>query len=127
LFFLRERPHYVRIAGLVALFLIVVLSIIPGRMQIRTSAPKEFEHFVGYFIVASALAFGYRRLVFASAVGIFLIAVAGVLEQVQKLVPGRTPTLADWAASTMGVILGTVFVVVLGNLLLAKRHRRKDT
>jgi VanZ family protein len=71
-------------------------------MQIRTSAPKEFEHFVAYFIVASALALGYRRRVFAPAVGIFLIALAVALEQVQKLVPGRTATLADWEASTMG-------------------------
>ena len=86
-------------------------------MQIRTSAPKEFEHFVAYFIVAYVLTLGYRHRVFAPAVGVFLIAVAGALELVQKLVPGRTATLGDWEASTMGAIFGTVFAVVLCSLL----------
>src|SRR5262245_15364008 len=114
----RDRPasrrgplFFLRATGLVALCLVVILSILPGNMQIRTPAPKEFEHFFAYFIVASALALGYRHSLFAFAVAIFLIVVAGALEQFQRLIPGRTARLADWEASTMGVIIGTAFAL----------------
>ena len=120
-FFLRERlRYYFRAAGLFGLGLIVVLSIIPGEMQIRTSSPKGVEHFVAYLMVALALVLGYRQRIYAPAISLFLIAVAGALELFQTLVPGRTATLADWEAGTMGAIFGTVFAVVLGDLLIAK-------
>jgi VanZ family protein len=122
----RRLLLFLRVAGLVGLCLVVVLSIIPGKMQIRTSAPKEFEHFIAYFIVASVLALGYRRWRFAAAISMFLIICAGALEQVQKLVPGRTATLADWEASTIGAIFGTVFAVALGNLLVANKKEKND-
>jgi hypothetical protein len=112
-----------RVAGVVALGLIIVLSIIPGNVQMRTSAPKGLEHFVAYFVVASALALGYRHRLFAPAVGVFLIVVAAVLEQVQRLVPGRTATLADWEASSLGALLGAAFAIVLGHFLVARRNR----
>jgi VanZ family protein len=128
----RDRPasrrgplFFLRAAGLVALCLVVILSILPGKMQIRTPAPKEFEHFVAYFTVASVLALGYRRNLFALAIAIFLIVVAGALEQVQRLIPGRTARLADWEASTMGVVIGTAFAIVMASLFVAIR-RKKD-
>lgn len=117
-----DRSLLLRVAGVAVLFLIVVLSIIPGKAQIRTSAPKELEHFVAYFIVASTLALGYRDRLFAPAVGVFLIVVAAALEQVQRLVPGRTATLADWEASSLGALLGAAFAIVLGHFLVARRN-----
>jgi VanZ family protein len=113
---------YVRVAGLIGLCLIVVLSVIPGRMQIRTPAPKEWEHFAAYFLVASTLAlgFGIRRPIFTTVVLMFMITVSGTLEMVQELVPGRTGRLADFEAGTLGAILGTVCAIVLRKLLEAK-------
>jgi VanZ family protein len=120
---------YVRVAGLVGLCLLIILSVIPGQMQVRTPAPKAFEHLTAYFIVASTLAlgFGSRRLLFATAVAIFLIAFSGALELAQEMIPGRTGRLLDWEASSVGAILGTAFAVMLGNLLFAKRHRTRGT
>ena len=112
---------YIRVAGLIGLCLIVVLSVVPGRAQIRTPAPKDWEHFAAYFMVASTLAlgFGIRRPIFVTAILMFLITVSGALEMVQELVPGRTGRLADWKASAMGAALGTAFAIILGKLLVA--------
>jgi VanZ family protein len=117
IYFFRERPRYFRTVGIIVLCMVVLFSIIPGDMQIRTPAPKTFEHFLAYFITASMLVLGYRRLPSAMAAGMFLITAAGALEMVQMVVPGRTASLLDWEASSLGTILGIVFALVLGNLL----------
>jgi VanZ family protein len=104
--------------------LIVLLSVIPGRTQLRTPAPKEWEHFVAYFMVASTLVlgFGIRRPISATVILTLMITVSGVLELVQELVPGRTGRLADWGASSIGATLGTVVAIALGKLLVANRR-----
>lgn len=117
IYFFYERPGYVRTVGIIVLCMVVVLSIIPGDMQIRTPAPKTFEHFLAYFVAALTLVLGYRRLSSAMAVGIFLITTAGALEMVQILVPGRTASLLDWEVSILGTILGIVFALMLDNFL----------
>jgi VanZ family protein len=88
--------HAFRVAGAVVVCLIVLLSIIPGNMQIRTGAPKTVEHLAAYLLSGLILmqAFGsYRR---AAIVIALLVVLAGALEILQLWVPGRTFALADW-------------------------------
>lgn len=59
---------------------------------------------------------------FATVILTFMIMTSGVLELVQELVPGRTGRLADWAASSVGAILGALLSIILGKVLVAKRR-----
>jgi VanZ family protein len=98
--------HAFRMAGVLAVCLVVVLSVIPGHMQIRTEAPKAVEHFAAYFltglIVARALGSYCRAWV---VIGVFM-ALAATLEVCQPWVPGRTFEVSDWAAGALGAIIG---------------------
>ena len=98
--------HALRAAGVLAVCLVVVLSVIPGHMQIRTEAPKAVEHFAAYFltglIVAHALGAYCRAWV---VIGLFIM-LAAALEFCQLWVPGRTFEVSDWAASALGATVG---------------------
>ncbi len=100
--------HAFRAAGVLAVCLVVVLSVIPGHMQIRTEAPKAVEHFAAYFltglIVARALGSYCRAWLL---IGFFMV-LAAALEICQLWVPGRTFEVSDWAASALGATIGVV-------------------
>jgi VanZ family protein len=98
--------HAFRVAGAVVVCLIVLLSIIPGNIQIRTGAPKTVEHLAAYLLSGLILmqAFGSCRR--AAIVIALLVVLAGALEILQLWVPGRTFALADWEASSLGAMIG---------------------
>ncbi len=102
-----------QVASVLAVCLIVLLSVIPGDMQIRTGAPKTFEHLVAYLLSGLMLAQafgGYRR---APIVVVFLVALAGGLELFQHWLPGRTFDYKDWEASSVGSMVGVALAHVL--------------
>ena len=84
--------------------LLVYLSLIPRKLEVRTGAPGELEHLVAYFVAAMMLALSYpqRRVLIAAA----LVMSAGLLETLQALSPGRTARLLDIFASGAGAALG---------------------
>ena len=105
------RSHTHRQAYIVAVVtvtVIVLLSVIPGNLQIRTGAPKTVEHLIAYTfsgIVLVRAHGGYRRAPFFIA---FLVILAGSLELLQHWIPGRTPDIRDWVASSLGSLVGVV-------------------
>jgi VanZ family protein len=104
--------HGFRVAGVLAVCLIVLLSIIPGSMQIRTGATNAVEHLAAYLLSGLILvqAFGsYRR---APIVMAFLVILAGALEIFQLWVPGRTFDFGDWEASSLGAMIGVLLARV---------------
>jgi VanZ family protein len=90
-----------------------VLSLLPGTERPHTGMPAQIEHVVAYCgtgLIVGALALDWvRRLGWAAA----LIALAGVLEFLQKFVPGRTSQLIDWIASSSGAIIGVGVALAL--------------
>ena len=46
-------------AGVTGIVLLLILSILPGDMQVRSAAPKELEHFAAYLLTAGALTLGF--------------------------------------------------------------------
>jgi VanZ family protein len=87
---------------------LVLLSVIPEHLQIRTGAPKEIEHLVAYSTACVALILFLGRVGNTLRVVLFLLALSGALELIQHSVPGRTPSLADWLASGLGAVAGAL-------------------
>jgi len=87
-------------------FLIVVLSLVPGTLRPHTGAGGSMEHLAAYTLVATAFGFGLANTRQAFVYGIGLTAVAGLLEELQHFSPGRTPNIEGFLASSSGVGLG---------------------
>jgi VanZ family protein len=109
--------------ALLSVFLVVLLSVIPGDLQIRTGAPKDLEHFMAYLGVGAILAYAFGPSRRAQLVVIFLVILAGCLETIQHWVPGRTPDIADWLASALGAVAG----VAVAHLWTRARARRRSS
>jgi VanZ family protein len=118
-----------RAAGLSCLLLIVLLSIIPGDLQVRTSASKGFEHAVAYLLLGLVLTAAYRNHRRAPLlIAVLLSVMSGLLEVVQHWCPGRTPLLMDWLSGAFGSIIGVSAFVALRQwwgTVLNGRHRNQ--
>ncbi|WP_406857017.1 VanZ family protein [Alsobacter sp. KACC 23698] len=106
----RRRALWVQVA-LIAI--LSVLSLLPGKERPHTGLPGAIEHVIAYCgtgLIVGVLALSQvRRLGWAA----FLIALAGVLEFLQKFVPGRTSQAIDWIASSSGAIIGVGVAILL--------------
>lgn len=104
-----------RILGWVALLAIVVLSLVPGSERPHTGAPTFTEHIAAYIVAGTFLSIGYcstsRRNI---SLWFLLLLLAGILETLQMLVPGRNPRVVDFLASGAGAAAG----VLVGWLLI---------
>jgi hypothetical protein len=98
-----------RIAGWFGVCLVIVLSVIPGEIQIRMAASKGFEHASAYFVLGLVLstAYGGSRST-ASRITFLLIVLSGALEIFQTWCPGRTPSVADWLYGAAGATIGVL-------------------
>ncbi|ACA18284.1 hypothetical protein M446_3918 [Methylobacterium sp. 4-46] len=111
---LRACLSALRLASWFCVVLIVWLSWIPREWEIRTGLLGQIEHVIAYCGAAALLATAYphiRRAPLSAG----LVGLAGLLEVGQIWVPGRTPQVIDFAASSAGAILG----VLLGRAALA--------
>jgi hypothetical protein len=59
-----NKARWVRLSGGAAIVAIVVASLIPAKMQLRTGLPWQVEHFLAYFLATSivCLVWPGRRL-----------------------------------------------------------------
>jgi hypothetical protein len=95
-----------RRAAWVCIAVLAILSWTPGDEMIRTGAPGDLEHVAAYLITGSVVAVGYSSRLGYWLLALLLCAWAGVLETGQLWVPGRHAQLIDFAASSIGAILG---------------------
>jgi VanZ family protein len=97
-----------RVAAWTCVVLLAVLSWLPADDMFRTGVDGRIEHVVAYtgtmlFVGAAyALRVGVLRLM------AMLIGYAGILEVGQNFSPGRHSSVLDFAASSVGVIVGAV-------------------
>src|SRR5216684_1954861 len=96
--------------------LLAVLSLLPAQDMVRTGIPGQLEHFVAYAGSASIAIAGYGRRVAMRIIGLFWI-YAGVLEYLQHFSPGRHSSIADFAASALGVFFGGLAAALLAHRL----------
>jgi VanZ family protein len=96
-----------RVVGAIGIVLVILLSLIPADVQVRTGNSKGFEHGAAYVLLALALCGGYRNAKGSPLyTATLLISLAGGLELAQFWSPGRTPSLADWFSGSFGALLG---------------------
>ena len=108
-----------RLTAWTSVLLLVVLSLIPKELEIRTSLAGTFEH---------AIAYGFTGMVFVLAypaanwwpITAALFALSGLLELLQNFVPGRNPEIAGAVFSSGGAAAGAI----LGSLVASFRNRR---
>jgi hypothetical protein len=93
--------------GWLCVGLLVWLSWIPADLEIRTGMAGQIEHAIAYCGTGAILAFVYqepRRWRIAAG----LVVLAGILEIGQLWVPGRTSQPIDFAASSVGAVVGVL-------------------
>ena len=93
--------------------MVAVLSLIPLRPHVLASG--KVEHIAAYALTSLAFIGGYwsnqkfRRNI---TLVLGLIVYAGLLEFLQHWSPGRTPAWLDFLASSTGVVIGAIAVLV---------------
>jgi VanZ family protein len=86
-----------RFCSALAVALLVFSALGPTKWQLRTRLGWQIEHFLGYFAVTSIVCLAWPRPL---VVGGTLMAVAGLLEGLQRFTPDRSPDVqaALWGA-----------------------------
>ena len=109
-----------RLAAWAAVLLLIVLSLIPKELEVRTNLAGTHEHAVAYALTSTIIALAYpavRRLWIVVA----LFALSGILELLQNFIPGRNPEIAGAAFSSVGAATGVLLMSVVASF------RRRQT
>jgi len=88
------------------LVLLAILSWLPGEEMVRTGFDGRIEHVVAYFGTSAAVSLPYALRIGQLRLVGMLICYAGILELGQNFSPGRTPSVLDFLASSLGVVAG---------------------
>ena len=108
-----KRQNTLNYLAILSVLMIFMLSLLPASDMYRTGAPKGVEHFVAYlgtgFLINLALRGGWREQMLTST---GLAVLAGAMEMLQQLSPGRTPHVSDFIASAAGAVTGVMMAGV---------------
>jgi VanZ family protein len=104
---LKRLERFARWLTWCAVLALAILSWTPAEDMVR---PGWGHHLTAYFISGAVAALGYGRRRGCVTVGVLLCGYAGILEIGQNWSPGRSPAFDDFAASSMGTLLGTTLV-----------------
>jgi VanZ family protein len=100
--------------------IIIVLSVMPGKMRPHLLGNDYCEHFIAYFVAGSLLAVGYPRPLQRLSSGVLLAIGAGTLELIQLWIPGRTSSVGGFVSAAAGAWIGVLIIV-----LVKWAHERK--
>ncbi|WP_189521253.1 hypothetical protein [Mesorhizobium sp. M1B.F.Ca.ET.045.04.1.1] len=117
-----------RLAALVMLAAIAFATLSPIQMRPHLG-DANLERALAYALFGLALAFGFRaRLVQAM---LFVCTVAGVLELLQAIDPGRHARLQDAlvkaAAGLMGIAVGRIVLAVAGRVVRPQSRQPRSS
>jgi VanZ family protein len=96
---------------------LVVASVMPGNWRPHTPLRTTLEHFVAYGIAAAWFALILASRWARAGMCLILIGLAGAMELVQTVVPGRRPEWLDFYYGAAGAVAGTAagwFLAFLG-------------
>ena len=101
-----------RLLGCLMVLAIAVLSLIPGNIRPHIAgshySSHYVEHFAAYLIAAVLLGLCLRSRKQLIKIAILMTFYAGILEIAQLWIPGRNSTIADFAASSLGIWCGSL-------------------
>src|SRR5437763_11372533 len=105
-------------AAWLLLVAIVFLTLSPIGLRPDTGAPASLDRFAVFVALGGVFCLGYPK--HRVWVLLFVIVIAGALEALQDLVPGRHGRIPDAAVKDLGAAAG---VLVAGQLVTWFRHR----
>jgi VanZ family protein len=117
-----NSDNILQVAGITAVLLIGVVSLLPGALRPQTGVPGQFEHLIAYFGASVVLAFR-ADLSPRWSVSLLLVPYAGGLELAQLFIPGRHARLSDFLFNSIGAALGTLAAIgisAIGSRLLSR-------
>jgi VanZ family protein len=123
-----------RVAGLLTVVAIGVLSLVPGSARPHIAWPWNLEHATAYLAAAVLLSLGFLGTgaahratdsVRALTIGGLLASYGAALEALQYFVPGRTPSIADLGANIAGTGLGIGLVLILRSAAQARSDPKR--
>jgi VanZ family protein len=123
--FSRPFVHCVRTLAWVCVLAIAVLSLLPGEERPHTGLPGRLEHAMAYAGTGFLFWFGYCEPRHRFMIWIGLAIASGVFEALQNFVPGRSPSIFDALASTLGLTFGFMAGAQL-HQSISNRERKKD-
>src|SRR5215211_7060172 len=93
-----------RFAGWLGLLVIAVFTLLPGDAQpeFRRLVPKTVQQYAAYMMAGGMLSLGYRSFAGRWILAALLPPLALALQVAQTWIPGRTPTVLDFANSAVG-------------------------
>ncbi|UVK45116.1 hypothetical protein BPNPMPFG_000614 [Mesorhizobium sp. AR07] len=105
-----------RIAALALLAIIVFATLSPIQMRPHI-APANVERALAYVLLGLAMALGFPNRLYQTV--IFVVVIAGVLELLQIIDPGRHARLIDALVKAFAGVIG----IVVGQLLVRSSRR----
>ena len=110
------------IAGYLGCALIAVLSLIPAPSVPRTGLGGSYDHWVAYAAVGFCFGSGFpsRRPQLISCLALTLAAM--VFELLQNFIPGRTPGVSGFMASSLGAWSGFTMAILASAVLKAIKN-----
>lgn len=116
---LRHRNRLLTgLAGLLWL-VIVILSLLPGSERPHTGYSGNLEHFIAYLSTAAVTAFAFPAASLFRLALPFCLA-SGLFELAQIAIPGRSPGVDNWMASSLGALAGIIAVRTVARPLLMR-------
>ena len=123
--FSRPVVRWVRTLAWLCVFAITVLSLLPGEARPHTRLPGRLEHTMAYAGTGFLFWFGYSKPRHRRLIWIGLAIASGVFEALQNFIPGRSPSILDALASTLGLTFGFIGAALLDRSI-SSREGEKD-
>jgi VanZ family protein len=96
-----------KLAAVCSWIALAVLSLLPGSERPHTGMHGDYEHVVAYILAGLVTRLALPRIASHWPVLAFSIA-SGFFEICQIWIPGRTPEISTWLASSIGTLLGVL-------------------
>ena len=105
--------RWMRALAWLCVLTITILSLLPGEERPHTGFSGRFEHAMAYAGTGFFIWFGYPHPRHRALFWISLAIASGVFEVLQNFIPGRSPSIFDALASTLGLTLGYMVSALL--------------
>lgn len=121
---LRHKNRVLKGLAAALWLVIVILSLLPGSERPHTGYSGNLEHFVAYLGTGAVTAFAFPTASLLRLALPFCLA-AGLFEIAQIFIPGRSPGVDNWMASSLGAFVGILAMRGVIVPLLMRWRRRK--
>jgi VanZ family protein len=112
------QTKFWRVVAWALLIAIAIATLGPIGIRPITGEPPQLERLLAYVLMGAAFALAYPRQFLVISIGI--VAVAGALEVLQLVDPGRHGQVPDFLAKAAGGLIG----IICGNVLSRVMRQR---